>query len=106
MKLNHVLLVGLMAVSANALAQGKTTIITTVNGEVTHVTQVDNPPPARAFNTFEETDTDRNGHIDQEEAHNAGILVFSAADLDNNGWLDNSEYEAVAMGTTTLPAPE
>ena len=103
MKSKLCLPVVVLLVSANAFAQGKTTVITTVDGQVTDVTMVDRPPPARAFNTFTETDADLNGKIDREEARNAGILSFSKADLNGDGWLDKSEYEAVAGGTTKLP---
>ena len=96
----------LLIATNTVLAQGQTTIITTVNGEVSNVTQVENPPPERTFNTFAETDADKNGQVDPAEARNAGILAFSSADLDNNGWLDNGEYNAVATGMTKLPTTE
>ena len=38
-----------------------------------------------------------------KEAHEAGVLAFAAADLNNDGWLDQQEYRAVADGTTRLP---
>lgn len=94
------------ATATNVLAQGKTTIVTTVEGQVSNVTIIDNPPPARAFNTFTETDADQNGKVDRTEAHEAGVLAFSTADLNNDGWLDKQEYKAVADGTTRLPPVE
>ena len=92
--------------ASNAFAQGKTTIITKVDGHVTDVKMVDNPPPTSAFNSFSETDADQNGKINQAEARNAGILAFTTADLNDDGWLNESEYEAVALGVTKLPSAE
>ena len=97
------LAVSTSVMASHAMAQGKTTIVTTVQGQVSNVTIIDNPPPGRAFNTFTETDADQNGKVDRTEAHEAGVLAFAAADLNNDGWLDQQEYRAVADGTTRLP---
>jgi hypothetical protein len=89
-----------------AFAQGKTTIVTTVDGKVTNVEMVDNPVDTPAFNTFAETDSNGNGVVDKDEAHEAGILAFAVADLNGDGGLDEQEYAAVASGETELPAPK
>lgn len=86
-------------------AQGKVTVVKKVDGRTVDVQQYDKPVEP-AFNSFAETDHDGNGRIDPQEARDAGILTFSAADLNGDGVLDEREYQAVAEGTTHLPAPE
>jgi hypothetical protein len=89
-----------------AFAQGKTTIVTTVDGKVTNVEMVDNPVDTPAFYTFAETDSNGKGMVDKADAHEPGSLAFAVADLHGDGGLDAQDYAAVASGETDLPAPK
>ncbi|MEZ5582557.1 MAG: hypothetical protein R3F37_07170 [Candidatus Competibacteraceae bacterium] len=72
-------------VSVPLWAQGVTTTITKMNGEVVDVEKTPKPVP-EAFNSFEETDNNGDGQLTVEEARDAGILEFSAADVNNDGF--------------------
>jgi hypothetical protein len=86
--------------TAPSWAQGVTTSITKIDGEVVHVEQSPKPVP-EALNSFEETDSNQDGRLTQQEAYDAGILEFSAADVNNDGFLDADEYYKAANGLKT-----
>jgi hypothetical protein len=81
----------LMGLTTAAWAVGMSTSITTVNGQVVEVKKFPTPVP-EVFNSFEETDSNGDGRVTKSEAHEAGILEFSVADTNNDGFLNNGEY--------------
>jgi len=87
MKFSPFLLVSLGIVVTASWAQGVTTSITKIDGEVVHVEQSPKPVP-EIFNSFEETDKNQDGRLTSQEARDAGILEFSVADANNDGFLD------------------
>lgn len=84
-----ILLLGLSA--GQVLAQGKVTVVETLDGQVVGVKQVDKPTPD-AFNSFRESDKNGNGCIEPNEAELAGIMQFRQSDRNRNGCLDEQEY--------------
>lgn len=94
--LNIIFLVLVMTVSV-AWAQSNIVTETKINGRVVNVEKSPMPIPD-AFNPFEETDSDRDGRVNKQEARNAGILEFSAADTNGDGFLDSTEYYNAANG--------
>ena len=105
MRYYRLLALPLLLSAAVCFAQSKVTVVKKIDGQVVDVQQYDKPLEP-AFNSFEETDDNRDGRINPIEARDAGILTFRVADLDGNGWLDEQEYQAVATGQTRLPAAE
>lgn len=105
MRYYRLLTLPLLLSATVCFAQGKITVVKKINGQVVEVQQHDKPIKP-AFNSFAETDANSDGRINRTEARDAGILAFSVADLDGNGWLDEQEYDAVATGRTRLPASE
>ncbi len=52
---------------------------------------------------FDKLDTDRDGRISKSEAASDARIVFSSADKDGNGYLDNSEYSQREMSQESVP---
>lgn len=94
------LLFGLTLFTGTVFAQGKTTIIKKIDGEVVEVQMVDKEVPY-AFNSFAESDADGDGRISAAEARDAGILSLAKVDRNGDGWLDEAEYQAAAFEAGT-----
>ncbi len=52
---------------------------------------------------FDKLDTNRDGRITQAEASKDTKIVFSTADKNGDGYLDNSEYPAGDMSREPMP---
>lgn len=77
--------------AGQALAQGKITVVETLEGQVVNVQKIDKEPPP-AFNSFQESDKNGNGCVESAEARLAGIMQFQQSDRDGNGCLNEQEY--------------
>jgi hypothetical protein len=53
---------------------------------------------------FDKLDTNRDGRISQTEASSDTKIVFTTADKNADGYLDNSEYPASDMSRETMPS--
>ena len=91
MKKRLLLALPLAFISITIFAQGKTTIVEMVDGQVTNVQQVPNEPKP-AFNSFQETDKNADGCVTASEAKLSGIMEFGRSDRNGDGCLDESEY--------------
>ena len=91
MKKRLLFALALAVITTTAFAQGKTTIIETVDGQVTNVQQVPNEPKP-AFNSFQETDKNADGCITAAEARLSGIMEFGQSDSNGDGCLNEAEY--------------
>ena len=91
MKKRLLLALPLAIITISAFAQGKTTIIEMVDGQITDVQQVPNEPKP-AFNSFQETDKNADGCVTASEAKLAGIMEFGRSDSNRDGCLNESEY--------------
>ena len=91
MKKRLLFTLALVFISITAFAQGKTTVVEMVDGQVTNVQQVPNEPKP-AFNSFQETDKNGDGCVTASEARLSGIMEFGRSDSNGDGCLNEAEY--------------
>ena len=53
---------------------------------------------------FDKLDTNRDGRISQSEAASDSKIVFSTADKNSDGFLDNTEYSHRDMSSDPMPS--
>jgi EF hand len=64
------------------------------------------PVGAASSAQFDTLDTNRDGRISRAEATSDSKIVFSSADKNGDGYLDNSEYTHRSMTTDPMPTSD